>query len=100
MNERIYALAAQAGLESKIMLDDSSRDVECFVTQYNGSIPSIDNYEKFYKLIVADIMITVAAHALSNDSAMDVYSNLSHIYEGAQRPELPPELNGQVDLDF
>ena len=54
MNERIRQLVKQAGLKSEIMLDDSSRDVECFVTQYDGSTPSIHYWEKFAELIVRE----------------------------------------------
>jgi hypothetical protein len=54
MNERIKQLVKQAGLKSEIMLDDSSRDVECFVSEYDGSTPSIHYWEKFAKLIVRE----------------------------------------------
>jgi len=54
MNEQIKELAKQAGLKSEIMLDDSSRDVECFVSEYDGSTPSIHYWEKFAELIVRE----------------------------------------------
>ena len=56
MNERIKELLTQAGVRSEIMLDDSSRDVECLVTVYDGSIPSIYNWEKFAELIVNECL--------------------------------------------
>ena len=54
MNERFEKLAEQAGLKSEIMLDDSSREVECFVAQYDECIPSIHYWEKFAELIVRE----------------------------------------------
>ena len=37
--------------------------------------------EKFAELIVKDVLRVVAAHTLSNDSAMDVFVNLKRLYE-------------------
>ena len=54
MNERIKELAEQAGMQHKVMLDDSSRDIDVFVTKYNGSVPSLQNWEKFAELIVKE----------------------------------------------
>lgn len=54
MNKLIPKLLDQAGLKPEIMLDDSSREVECFVTKYDGSVPSIENYTKFAELIVKE----------------------------------------------
>ena len=56
MNERFEKLAEQAGLKSEIMLDDSSREVECFVAQYDECIPSIHYWEKFAELIIRECM--------------------------------------------
>ena len=70
MNERIKQLVKQAGLKSEIMLDDSSRDVECFVSEYDGSTPSIHYWEKFAQLIVAKVLDEVADRAfVSGDRA-------------------------------
>ena len=54
MNKLIPKLLDQAGLKPEIMLDDSSREVECFVTKYDGSVPSIENYTKLAELIVKE----------------------------------------------
>ena len=54
VNERIKLLAGQAGLKSEIMVDESNRDVECFLTQYDTSLPSIHYWEKFAELIVRE----------------------------------------------
>ena len=37
--------------------------------------------QKFAELFYKDIMCVVAAHALSNDSALDVLTNLTKLYE-------------------
>lgn len=42
---------------------------------------SSQELEKFAELIVSDILKVVAAHALSGDSAVDVYANLIRLYE-------------------
>lgn len=68
MNERILELAKQAGLKSEIMLDDSSRDVECFVSEYDGSTPSIHYWEKFAKLIVRECIDIVQSQKVFNAS--------------------------------
>jgi hypothetical protein len=59
MNERMKELAEQAGLKSEIMLDDSSRDVECFVSEYDGSTPSIHYWKKFAELIIQECISVV-----------------------------------------
>ena len=65
MNERIQELAEQAG--------------------YNGHYATEEfDVEKFAELIYKDIITVVAAHALSNDSAIDVFKNLKRIYEGVE----------------
>ena len=66
MNERFKALAAQQGLVGP----------NIYVTQ--------QELERFAQLIYKDISTVVAAHALSNDSALDVFKNLKRIYEGVQ----------------
>jgi hypothetical protein len=37
--------------------------------------------EKLVDMVVRDIMLVVSAHALSGDSAVDVFANLKRIYE-------------------
>ena len=54
MNDQIKELAEQAGLKSEIMLDESSRGVECFVTQVDGSVPSVHLWEKFAELLIKE----------------------------------------------
>ena len=55
MNERIRDVAEQAGMQHNFMLDDSSRDIEVFVTKYDGSVPSIKNWEKFAELLIEKV---------------------------------------------
>ena len=69
MNERILELVKQAGLKSEIMLDDSSRDVECFVSEYDGSTPSIHYWKKFAELIVREC-VGVADHSNVNSKSI------------------------------
>lgn len=76
MNERIKELALQAGLKSETMLDDSGRDIECFVTQYNGSVPSINNWGKFAELVVKDMC------EMMEQAEDDAY----HCFEPSERP--------------
>ena len=54
VNERIKLLAERAGLKSEIMVDESNLDVECFLTQYDASVPSIHYWENFAQLIVQE----------------------------------------------
>ena len=37
---------------------------------------------KFAEIIIQDIITVVGAHTLNSDSAIDVFVNLKHIYEG------------------
>lgn len=60
MNKRIRELLKQSGVKSEIMIDDSSRDVECLVSIYDNGTPSIHNWEKFSKLIVEDCRVVLA----------------------------------------
>lgn len=39
------------------------------------------DYHQFADLIIKDMLRVVAAHALSNDSALDVFTNLKRLYE-------------------
>lgn len=45
-----------------------------------GEIDTVDN-EKFAELLIKDILQTVAAQSLLNESALDVFVNLKRIYE-------------------
>ena len=81
MNERIRQLADQAGLKSEIMLDDSSRDVECFVAQYDGSTPSIHYWEKFAELIVKETMQVVANNLPQNTYLVVADAVIEHFKE-------------------
>lgn len=69
MNERIRELAEQAGMRHPAMGEIS---YACF------------DHEKFAELIYQDIITVVAAQALSNRSALDVFKNLKRIYEGVE----------------
>ena len=40
--------------------------------------------QKFAELIYKDIITVVAAQALSNESALDVFKNLKRLYEGVE----------------
>lgn len=73
MNERIRELAEQAG----IVFWEISGDVDW--RQANR-----ENLEKFAELIYKDVITVVAAQALLNESAMDVFKNLKRIYEEAE----------------
>ena len=44
---------------------------------YHGYI----DLKEFYDLVVEDIMRVVAAHALSGDIAIDVFTNLQKLYQ-------------------
>ena len=70
MNERIYELAEQCTTSCV-----DGRGVELI---------EID-VEKFAELIYKDIITVVAAQALLNESALDVFKNLKRIYEGEQQ---------------
>ena len=68
MNERIRELTSAA-------------DVWCDQNWLGHDLYNQRWEEKFAELIVKDMMIVVAAHALSGDSAVDVFANLKRIYE-------------------
>lgn len=68
MNERILELARQAGYTSLSGFDFANDLQEAFL-------------KRFAELVYNDIMMIVAAQALSNHSALDVYKNLKRIYE-------------------
>ncbi len=50
----------------------------------DGKFKTDEVFERFADLIVKDIMQVVAAHALSNDSAIEVFANLKRLYEKEQ----------------
>jgi hypothetical protein len=49
-----------------------------------GTVYHFDE-EKFAHLLLNDILTVVAAHVLTNESALDVYKNLRRIYEGVEK---------------
>lgn len=53
MSARINELAKSLGLTPTIMLDDSSREVECYLDAH-GSVPSTALMHKFAMLIVQE----------------------------------------------
>lgn len=55
MNDRIKELAALAGLKIEIMVDESNRDVECYVDS-NEQIPSVQKIEKLCQLVVKECL--------------------------------------------
>lgn len=67
MHPSILELAKQAGLKKEHGAD----------REYIGDF----DWRLFSDLMVKDIMVVVAAHALSGDSAVDVFANLKRIYE-------------------
>ena len=80
MNQRFQQLA----LEAWRLTAEETAD-------RNGTIPQdevTDIFEvKFAQLIYQDIITVVAAQALSNHSALDVFKNLKRIYEGWEYPD-------------
>lgn len=72
MNERIRQLALQAGFQ--YVTDEGIG----WCGNHNASLP------KFAELIIRDIITVVAAQALLNESALDVFKNLKTIYEDVQ----------------
>lgn len=71
MNERIMDYAEQARLYATSVHPDN-HDIKLWEKVY---------HEKFAELIYKDIITVVAAQALSNHSALDVFKNLRRIYE-------------------
>ena len=70
MNERIKELAEKA----TTYIEPTSTSGEGWIF----------NKEKFTELIYKDIITVVAAQALLNESALDVFKNLKRIYEGVE----------------
>lgn len=68
MNERIREFEKQCWETKQV-----TNDAHSWHTSFNA--------QKFADLLYNDIMTVVAAHALSNDSAMTLYKNLISIYE-------------------
>ena len=57
--------------------------------------------EKYTALVIKDLMTHLAAHALSNSSAMDVYIQWSEMYEGKvpdRGPKPPPRDTNDYDF--
>lgn len=67
MNNRILELAKQAGLKKEHGAD----------REYIGDF----DWRTFAHLVYKDIITVVAAQALLNESAMDVFKNLKSLYE-------------------
>lgn len=44
--------------------------------------------EKFANLLLTDILQVVAAHGLSNDTALETFANLKALYENTNQPTL------------
>lgn len=52
-----------------------------------------------YQVIVQDIMTCLAGHALSNSSAVEVFSGISRIYQELHDPDSAPA-DSSNNLDF
>ena len=55
--------------------------------------------DKFAEYIYKDIMTVVAAQALSNESALDVFVNLQRIYEGKELKPRNEPLECPIDYE-
>lgn len=55
MNEHIKSLFEKSGLKTEIMLDESSRDVECVVSAYENQMPTLASFEKFTNMLLDDV---------------------------------------------
>lgn len=53
-------------------------------TRWNTTEEFENFLERYAELIVKDIITVVAAQALSNHSALDVFKNLNRIYQGVE----------------
>lgn len=73
MNDRFRKLAEQCTETSTSYFDGRGNVTETYF-----------NREKFAELIYKDIITVVAAQALSNHSALEVFLNLTRIYEGSK----------------
>jgi hypothetical protein len=76
MNERIKELYLQAH-RTRHHDGDPALDGNPPTVYWQGEVSA----QRFAGLIYKDIITVVAAHALTNDSAMDVFKNLTRIYE-------------------
>lgn len=68
MNERILELVEKHGFIHEHMTTGERND-------------ALRKYKEFAELLYKDIITIVAAQALSNHSALDVFKNLKRIYE-------------------
>ncbi len=55
MNKKIKQVAEKAGLKIEVMLDDSNREVECYLDQ-NGSVPSVEHMGRFAEMIIQECL--------------------------------------------
>ena len=95
MNERIKELMLQAFQENYgDPITPGAREKAVQLVEGWG--------EKFAKLIVDDILTTLAAHGLSNDSALTAFANITRIYKGPLATDVvAPSVNTtQDDFDF
>lgn len=65
-------------------MNDRFRELIDQCWEEDGISPTYFNPQKFANLIYKDIITVVAAQALSNESALDVFKNLKRIYEGIE----------------
>lgn len=79
MNERLKELYQQA--HSIRRYDgDPALDGNPPTVYWQGEVSA----QRFAELIIKDIITVVAAQALLNESALDVFKNLKRIYEGVE----------------
>lgn len=85
MNEKFMAFAEQA------LRETSANGFSDEVIRASGYTASVSKafVERFADLCLADMMRHLAAHALSNSTALDVYAQWSSLYEGSI-PEKEP----------
>jgi hypothetical protein len=87
---RAYSLAA---LQNTLNGDDPDGDVDKMY------VP--DAYNKaLYEVIIKDLMVHLAAHALSQSTAMDVYVQWKEMYEGDIPEKQPPVPQTEPNYDF
>lgn len=83
MNERIRELVKQAGEYVNSVYTPPVRSKTPGKIWEDGHIGWNEQFQaKFAELIYKDIITVVAAQALLNESALDVFKNLKNIYEG------------------
>ena len=78
MNPKFYEHAEQA------LRETTANGFSDDVIRAEGFTASVSKafVEKYTDLVIRDLMVHLAAHSLSNSTAMDVYVQWSEMYEG------------------